>query len=332
MTNPIFISIIIPAYNAEKYIQQCIMSLIRQDLPLSNYEILVINDGSTDNTYSILERLSEEYSNIHVFTTANKGVSNARNLGIETAQGEILLFVDADDYMVENTLSTIYHTMKTDNLDILLFDYYYWDVQGKLLKEFDRQERNNFPENITSGQTYIQVDALPSTVWTLAYRTTHIKEKELRFINIRHEDEEFIPRSFYFANRVKYIKLTAYNYVQSETSFMQNYKETGFFDYIIAMDSLKQFAERHIKETTTRQALEKRISSRLLMNLRNSFLLGSKVQSKMIKQMKQKHLNATLHKKKKIYWILYTYFPSLFIAYFKHRYIRHRSKYQQHLL
>lgn len=328
MTNSIFISIVIPVYNAEKYIQQCILSLIRQDLPQNNYEILVVNDGSTDNTSSILDKLSNKYPNIHVFTTANQGVSRARNLGVKVAHGEILLFVDADDYLTENTLSAIYHSMKTDKLDILLFDYYYWNAQGKRLKEFDRLERDRFSENITSGQAYIQANALPSTVWTLAYRNSYIKENELLFIDIRHEDEEFIPRSFYFAKRVKYMNLVVYNYVQSETSFMQNYKETGFFDYIKAMDSLKQFSEKYIKEMPTRQALEKRISSILLMNLRNSFLFGSKVQSEMIRQMKQKHLNPTLHKKKKIYRFLYAYFPDLFIAYFKHRYTRHRSKYQ----
>lgn len=326
--NSILLSIVIPAYNAEKYIQQCIISLIRQDLPQTDYEILVINDGSTDNTASVLNRLSKEYPHIRIFTTANQGVSTARNLGIEAAQGKILLFVDADDYMVENCLSTIYRSMEEDKLDLLLFDYSYWSNQGKRLKEFDRQERDHFPEDVTSGQTYIQDDALPSTVWTLAYRTSYIKEKGLRFINIRHEDEEFIPRTFYFANRVKYINMIAYNYIQSETSFMQNYKETGFFDYIKAMDSLKQFTEEQVKETSTRQALEKRISSRLLINLKNSFLLGSKVQPKMIKQMKQRHLDPTLHKNKKIYHFLYIYLPWIFIAYFRHRFIRHRYKYQ----
>lgn len=205
MIHSILISIIIPAYNAEKYIQQCIISLARQDLPQDNYEILVVNDGSTDSTLSILERLSKEYPNIHILTTKNQGVSAARNLGIKTAQGKTLLFVDADDYMAENVLSTIHHTMEADQLDLLVFNYCYHDKQGKILREFDWRERNNMPVEIVSGQVYIQVNALPSTVWTLAYRTSFIKKKELHFIPIRHEDEEFIPRCFYFANQVKHI-------------------------------------------------------------------------------------------------------------------------------
>lgn len=328
MIHSILISIVIPAYNAEKYIQQCIISLARQDLPQDNYEILVVNDGSTDSTLSILKRLSKEYPNIHILTTKNQGVSAARNLGIKTAQGKTLLFVDADDYMAENVLSTIHHIMETDQLDLLVFNYCYHDKQGKILRKFDWRERNNMPVGIVSGQAYIQANALPSTVWTLAYRTSFIKKKELHFIPIRHEDEEFIPRCFYFANQVKHINLTAYHYIQSETSFIQNYKETGFFDYIKAMDSLQQFASRYIKEIPTQQALAKQISSKLLMNLRNSFLFESTIQSEMIKQMKLKHLNPTLHKNKRIYNFLYTYFPSLFIMYFRHRYTRHRSKHQ----
>ena len=145
MIHSILISIIIPAYNAEKYIQQCIISLARQDLPQDNYEILVVNDGSTDSTLSILERLSKEYPNIHILTTKNQGVSAARNLGIKTAQGKTLLFVDADDYMAENVLSTIHHTMEADQLDLLVFNYCYHDKQGKILREFDWRERNNMP-------------------------------------------------------------------------------------------------------------------------------------------------------------------------------------------
>ena len=80
--------------------------------------------------------------------------------------------MDADDYMAENVLSTIHHTMEADQLDLLVFNYCYHDKQGKILREFDWRERNNMPVEIVSGQVYIQVNALPSTVWTLAYRTS----------------------------------------------------------------------------------------------------------------------------------------------------------------
>ncbi len=155
------------------------------------------------------------------------------------------------------------------------------------------------PVEIVSGQVYIQVNALPIHRLDIGLSNLIHQKERTAFIPIRHEDEEFIPRCFYFANQVKHINLTAYHYIQSETSFIQNYKETGFFDYIKAMDSLQQFASKYIKEIPTQQALAKQISSKLLMNLRNSFLFESTIQSEMIKQMKLKHLNPTLHKKQK---------------------------------
>jgi glycosyltransferase involved in cell wall biosynthesis len=327
MISPIQVSIIVPVFNAEKYIQRCIISLIQQDLSQDRYEILIINDGSTDDTYSILRKLSQEYTHIHIITIPNQGVSAARNLGIDIAKGEIILFVDADDYITTNSLSLIYNSMKEDKLDILLFDYNYWSNQGERLKEFDHRARTNWSQDVISGKSFIETDSLPSTVWTLAYRRVYIQEMNLRFINIRHEDEEFIPRAFYFAKRVRHLKSTVYNYIQSDISFIQNYKETGLFDRIKAMESLKLFGKESIKEKNIRLALNKHISLLLMVNLKNSYIIGSKAQSKMIKQMKQNSLDPTLYKNKKIYQLLYKYFPHLFIIYFRHRYMRHRHRY-----
>ena len=322
------ISIIIPAYNAEKQIRKCVLSALQQDISHNEYEIIVINDGSTDQTADIIQELSKEYPTIKSITTINQGVSAARNLGMDIAQGKIILFADADDYFCTNSLAKIYEAILKNDLDILLFDYNHWGNQNKLLKGFDYDARKFCPQGIVSGKSFIKTGYMPAAVWMLAYRREYMLKMNFKFINIRHEDEEFIPRVFYFAERIMHLPLICYNYVQNESSFMQNYKEYGLFDKIKAMDNLNQFTQEYVKEKDVAFTLNEHISLRLMENLNNSFAIKSKAQGKMVKQMKKAGLTPLVHAKREgRYAFLYKYFPVLFITYYRHKYLkRHHSK------
>lgn len=324
MMNPLKISVIIPAFNAEKHIGKCLLSLIHQEIPLPEYEIIIINDGSTDSTTKICNEFSNTYCNIKHVVTPNQGIGAARNSGIKIARGEVILFSDADDYWEQNRLLKIYNTIQKHNLDLLLFDYNYYDSQGQLLKGFDYKERIRYPQHIVSGYFFIQSNCLPSTVWTLAYRREYLQNMKFQFINIKHEDVEFIPRVFFFAQKVMYLSLTCYNYMQNETSFMQNYKEANLFDKIKAMESLYKFAKKNIKERTMRLAFEDHISSVLMEDLYYSFKVKSNAQHQMIKQMKTKGIFPLKHAKRKgLSYFMYQYLPSFFIAHCRRKYFRH---------
>ena len=110
------LSIIIPAYNAEKYINECIDSILRNSQnSLNQTEIIVINDGSTDNTLEKLEKY-KEYKNIHIYTTKNQGVSAARNYGIKLAKGNWITFIDADDKVTEGFIDEHINKLKDNTL------------------------------------------------------------------------------------------------------------------------------------------------------------------------------------------------------------------------
>jgi len=119
--NIIFLSIIVPAYNAEKYIENCVESLI-QDTSFQ-YEIIIIDDGSTDNTSTIIRRLLNEYPNIKYIKKENGGVSTARNFGLENANGEHILFVDADDSLKPGTLQRIYNDYLDTPFDLIAYTF-----------------------------------------------------------------------------------------------------------------------------------------------------------------------------------------------------------------
>lgn len=317
------ISIIIPAYNAAIYIEKCITSLLNQNIPDNEYEIIVINDGSTDNTFHIVQSLSNIYPQIKCINTPNQGVSNSRNLGIDQAIGEIILFVDADDFIEPNSLATIYNTMQDNDLDLLLLDYNYWDAKGKQIDGFDHKELRQCSQNVVSGKEFILNKYLPSTIWILAYRHSYLLNYNFYFINIRHEDEEFIPRVLYYAQRMKYLPLKFYNYIQSESSFMQNYKESALFDRIKAMASLNIFKDSNIKEPEICFYIEEHIAQRLMENFKRSFTLKSFAQKEMIRIMKQNKLTPLRYSKRGgFHSFLYKYLPNLFIAYYQRRYLK----------
>lgn len=119
------LSLVIPMYNVELYIERCLNSCINQNLSPNEYEIIVINDGSKDNSLSIVEKIVQKYTNIHVISQINGGLSSARNTGLKNARGKYIWFIDSDDWIEPNVLKTLYDAASQNDVDILRFA---WNV------------------------------------------------------------------------------------------------------------------------------------------------------------------------------------------------------------
>jgi glycosyltransferase involved in cell wall biosynthesis len=113
------LSIVIPVYNSSNYLDDCLGSLLDQDLNKDKYEIICVNDGSTDNSLDILKLYAEKHQNIKVINQENKGHSTARNVGLKAAKGKYVWFVDSDDFIDGNSLSTIISYMEKNDIDFL---------------------------------------------------------------------------------------------------------------------------------------------------------------------------------------------------------------------
>ena len=113
------LSIIIPVYNVEKYVEKCLRSCAEQDLPSDEYEIIVVNDGTKDSSLEIVERVAKDYSNIAIISQENAGLSAARNKGLSLAKGEYIWFIDSDDWIEKNCLQKIIRKCFEDGLDVL---------------------------------------------------------------------------------------------------------------------------------------------------------------------------------------------------------------------
>lgn len=143
----LFLSIIIPVYNCGKFLEECLNSVFTQDIPQSDYEVICINDGSKDNSQSILEKFAAVHKNLHLISQENKGAAAARNEGLKKAVGDYIWFVDADDLICENILSLLKSKIEACNCDRMSFGFYYFD--GNLTEE--QRKGINISENGNGG-------------------------------------------------------------------------------------------------------------------------------------------------------------------------------------
>ena len=213
------VSIIIPFYNSGQYLRRCLDSAVNQYL--DDYEIVCINDGSTDISLSIAVEFTRNYPRLKVISQENRGLSNARNRGMSSALGEYLMFLDADDYLEANVLAELYETCTLDKLDIL--DFKINVVRNGIIKRmYPEQGRTT---GVYEGRTflteYIRKHRRQPFVsaWSHLYRREFIAGYGFQFIAGRkYEDLLFTANAYIKARAVKYLDLPVYNYVKVEGS------------------------------------------------------------------------------------------------------------------
>jgi len=207
------LSFIVPFYNVEEYIEQCIRSLCNQDIPNNQYEIICVNDCSPDSSVDIVKRLQEEYSNIILIEhTENKKLGGARNTGLKYAKGEYIWYVDSDDYIQNNVLGYVRKILLTEKIDFLHFNYNELR-DGNLV-----QIQQNEDIDVVSG---VDLFLNPSmnwsrdhiVAWTKIYNRHFLIENSLYFAeNVMYEDNDYAFMSYFLANRVKHINKSLYIY------------------------------------------------------------------------------------------------------------------------
>ncbi len=203
------VSVIIPIYNVEKYLEECLESVTNQTL--KDIQIICINDGSTDKSSNILKRYAEIDSRIEIINNSkNYGQSYSRNRGLEFAQGEYIYFLDSDDKITDNAMEELYETAKVDNLDAVFFDATLIFENELLKKKFIgyKSERKKDYLGIFKGQDlftrFIQNDDWISSPPRQFWRREYLLHNDFKFYEgIIHEDELFAFLALMKARRVK---------------------------------------------------------------------------------------------------------------------------------
>lgn len=216
------LSIIIALYNTQSYIEKCIRSIYdNNSLDINSFEVIVINDGSTDNSESIVTSLLSEFGNIRLINKNNGGQSSARNLGFYYARGKYILCLDSDDSIDASLLEELLNSCFEDDLDALSFNYTRVSEQHTLLPR--GKDCYLKATGIYSGSEFLNKFTISGIMWRYFYRTKIIKDNHLKMIEgIQHEDEEFIIQFLSYAEKVSYSNVKFYNYLIRSNSTTNN--------------------------------------------------------------------------------------------------------------
>lgn len=241
------VSLIVPVYNVALYLRKCLNSLINQTL--KEIEVIIINDGSTDNSGKIVDEYAKKDSRVKVIHQENQGLSFARNQGIKLAKGKYIAFVDSDDWVKEDAYAVLFLKAEENGVDIVLGDLFYY-TEGK---EIYRTRKYFFDVNQVYNGKKCFVKLIDSgnygaMVCMNFYRLDFIRNNHLYFEFLYHEDEYFTPRAFYYAKRVIDARMPFYYYRQREGSIMHNVDRKVRVKWICRIvDQFFCFAESNLR-------------------------------------------------------------------------------------
>lgn len=226
------ISIIVPIYNAEKFIKKCVDSLLNQTK--KELEFILINDGSTDKTHDILKTYKDK--RIKYFKNKNQGIGKTRNFGIEKATGKYIIFIDSDDYIEPTTCEELYNKAIKEKADVVVCDFFKVYDDGSI-------EDINLPSFKTSKlkdnpNILIDINLSP---WNKIYSTKLIKDNNIRFAEgIKYEDVPFVSEALDRANRIAKLDKKLNYYVihgNSETTV----RDKRIFDILKIVDMIRKY-------------------------------------------------------------------------------------------
>lgn len=272
------LSIIVPVYNAEEYIEDCVNSLLKQDLSEQEYEIILINDGSTDNSPKLAQKLKEQNNNIVLLSQENKGQSVARNKGMDIAKGKYIMFVDADDKLYPNVIKKIVSVAEENLLDVCAYRIKYYDSGGKEIEGAIQP----FPaDKIYKGCFAVMNGADIGAVWLNLYSNSFINSHKLRFLEgIYHEDVDFNLRMYAFADRIMFTDIVGYSYNYNPNSSTREQSKEKYIklikDDICVVKHIRDFSTEHdinadLKDFYLRHG-NSMLVSKLLMMLKSKFI------------------------------------------------------------
>jgi len=217
------ISVIVPVYNVENYIRKCLETLVGQTL--EEIEIIIVNDGTKDNSMSIVKEFADKYpQKIVILEKENGGLSDARNYAIPHAKGEYIAFLDSDDYIEKNMYQDMYEIAKKENSDMVECDFY-WEYPNKIKTDIGE---------IYEGKKEM-LEKVRVVAWNKLIKREILKQTQITFpVGYHYEDVEFTYQLIPYLEKVSFLKKPCIHYVQREGSISnsQNERTKEIFDIL----------------------------------------------------------------------------------------------------
>lgn len=201
------LSVIIPCYNAERFLRKCIESMKPQIS--DDIEVICVNDGSKDNTLQLLNELHEEMPQLMVVDQPNGGSAAARNNGFAHASGEFVWYVDADDILANDAFESIIGTLEKSGCDSIIFGLKWIDEDGNVIIPYKKEYRTTA---IVSGTDAYLLENIPSFPWNRAFRRDFLEKNQLYFRTVRPDDEDFDLRTYACSKHTAFLNKCLYDY------------------------------------------------------------------------------------------------------------------------
>lgn len=259
------LSILIPLYNKEKYIQRCLESILDQQLPSDGLEIIIVDDGSKDSGPLLVQQYADDHTQITFIRQKNQGPSAARNKCMQAATGDYLYFLDADDYLATNVLPTILRLATENNLDVLEFETKQV-TEGSAL---DRQPQDieNLSLEVMDGVSYVASNSFKNEAWRYIVKKGFLQDRGITFIEgTLYEDTIFTASVLLAAERIAKLKWDVHRYVVVENSIVTSkdiaHNKKFIVGMVNAIEHLHQLASgldcSHVQYTKAVKVLQVR--------------------------------------------------------------------------
>lgn len=231
------VSVIVPVYNVEKYIRKCLDSLVNQTL--KEIDIILVDDGSTDSSASIIKEYEDKYENIKYYKKDNGGLSDARNYGMQYANGKYIAFLDADDYVDISLYQTMYEKAKKEDSDIVDCNFY-WTYRNKNKKDIGKKYEGK-KEMLEKGRV---------VAWNKLYKKELLDEANIQFPKgLIYEDVEFFYKLIPYVQRVSFVKTPLIYYIQRKTSIANTQNEKNKDIFTVLENVILYYKQKNLYDT-----------------------------------------------------------------------------------
>ena len=237
------LSIIVPVYNVERYIRSCVESIFRQGLDDSDFELILVNDGTQDNSFGVIADIIDSHQNIRILEQKNSGPSIARNNGIEQAVGTYLLFVDSDDLLIDNCLAKMLDIALAKSADLLVGDYLRLTDEEIAEAQYDINLGDVIQEK-TGYELYLgDLNPYECYVWRILYKRSFLLNYNIFFTSngFYYEDIPFVHECYLKAGKCILINQIVYIYRRGHVSITSSYNLRKAMDLNESIEKLWNF-------------------------------------------------------------------------------------------
>ncbi len=317
------VSVIIPIYNTEKYLRECLYSVINQTL--KDIEIICVDDGSTDNSLNILKEYAERDDRIKIISKANSGYGHSMNIGIENACGDYIGIVESDDYVELNMFETLYKKAIEYNVDIVKSRFFYYD--SRYNTNIESEEINCPYFEVIEPLKCMDVFGIAPSIWSCLYKKSLIKDNNIKFLetpSASYQDTSFAYKTKACAKNMMILKDAFLHYrTDNENSSVNSSDKSDFVIY--EYEEIKRFiAKKGLYNEMRKNIALNQLScyswnyNRLREDLKLVFL------KKIAKEYRKNLLSANitfsmLGRKRYLKYVLISFFPSLYYSMEKFR-------------